>query len=54
MLYPHREISRLTSRSFWQAKLRCPGFLSLFLALTTLAIYLPAAWNDFIGYDDPD
>jgi protein O-mannosyl-transferase len=34
--------------------LRRPGFFCLFLALTTLAVYLPTAWNDFVNYDDSD
>jgi protein O-mannosyl-transferase len=34
--------------------LRRPGFICLFLALMTLAVYLPTAWNDFVNYDDSD
>jgi len=40
--------------SFWQAKLRCPGFLSLVLALATFSVFLPLEWHDFVNYDDPD
>src|SRR6266436_5119315 len=40
--------------SFWQAKLRCPGFLSLVLALATFSVFLPLGWHEFVNYDDPD
>ena len=31
-----------------------PGFVCALLALVTLAVYLPTAWNDFVNYDDSD
>src|SRR5439155_1849120 len=54
MVYPNPQKSRLTPRGSWLAKLRSPAVLSLLLALTTLGVYLPVAWHDFVGYDDPD
>src|SRR5437016_4826788 len=42
------------SMSFWQRKLRCPGFLSLLLAISALAVYLQVATFDFVNYDDLD
>src|SRR5215467_14572137 len=41
-------------RSFWTKNLCRPGFLSLILALTTFAVFLPVSWNDFVNYDDSD
>jgi len=38
----------------WQAALRRPGFLCLVLALLTLAVFLPVAWQGFVNYDDSD
>ena len=38
----------------WQTAISRPGFLCLLLALVTLAVYLPAAWNGFVNYDDAD
>ena len=43
-----------TVQAFWKAKLRCPGFLSLLLAVATLAVFLPAVRHDFVNYDDGD
>src|SRR5206468_9125402 len=43
-----------TSGSFWKAKLRCPGFLSIVLVLVTFSVFLPLGWHDFVNYDDPD
>jgi len=34
--------------------MRSPGFVSLLLALVTVAVYAPVARYDFVGYDDPD
>jgi len=39
---------------FWREKLRCPGFLSILLFLAAVIVYLPAARNQFVNYDDPD
>src|SRR2546425_6141470 len=39
---------------FLKGKLRCPGFLSLLLALVTISVFLPVARHDFVNYDDPD
>ena len=38
----------------WQAALRQPGVLGLGLALVTLAVFLPLAWQGFVNYDDSD
>ncbi len=38
----------------WPRWVRSPLFLSLLLALVTLAIYLPVARNQFVNYDDSD
>ena len=35
-------------------RLRRPGFLCLALAVTTLAVFLPVAWQGFVNYDDSD
>ena len=43
-----------TPGSFWKAKLRCPGFLSIVLVLVTFSVFLPLGWHDFVNYDDPD
>ena len=29
-----------------------PCYLAVFASLTTLAVYLPALWNDFVAWDD--
>src|SRR5947209_9869851 len=42
------------SPGFVQAKLRSPGFISLLLALWTIAVFLPVSRHDFVNYDDPD
>src|SRR5437867_4202153 len=47
-------IGLTTAHAFWKAKLRCPGFLSLLLALATLSVFLPAVRHDFVNYDDGD
>jgi tetratricopeptide (TPR) repeat protein len=39
---------------YWQAKLRCPGFLSILLIISTVLVYLPLVGNGFVNYDDPD
>lgn len=31
-----------------------PRLIALLLALTTLVVFLPAGWHDFVNYDDPD
>jgi tetratricopeptide (TPR) repeat protein len=46
--------SRLKTPRSWLKKLSSPTPLLILLVLTTIGVYLPAAWNDFIGYDDPD
>jgi len=38
----------------WREKLCQPGVLCLLLALTTLAVYLPLAWQGYVNYDDSD
>ena len=48
------EASGAAARASWQERLCRPGFISLCLALVTLAVYLPTAWNDFVNYDDSD
>src|SRR5438552_19072718 len=49
-----RGVGPTTAHAFWKAKLRCPGFLSLLLALATLSVFLPAVRHDFVNYDDGD
>lgn len=39
---------------FWRRAARSPLCLSLLLALVTVAVYLPAAQNGFVNYDDSD
>jgi tetratricopeptide (TPR) repeat protein len=38
----------------WRRKLSSLGFLSLLLVLSTLSVFLPVCWHDFVNYDDPD
>lgn len=41
-------------RTPWRAIINRPGVICALLALVTLAVYLPTAWNDFVNYDDSD
>src|ERR1039458_8430448 len=41
-------------RASWMEKLRRPGFICLALAMTTLAVFMPVAWQGFVNYDDSD
>src|ERR1019366_6121891 len=41
-------------RASWMEKLRRPGFVCLALAMTTLAVFMPVAWQSFVNYDDSD
>lgn len=42
-------------RDSWQERLlRRPGILCLCLALVTLVVFLPVAWQGFVNYDDSD
>ncbi len=41
-------------RTPWRAIISRPGVICALLALVTLAVYLPTAWNDFVNYDDSD
>ena len=41
-------------RPSWMEKLRRPGFICLALAMTTLAVFMPVAWQGFVNYDDSD
>jgi protein O-mannosyl-transferase len=41
-------------RASGMEKLRRPGFICLALAMTTLAVFLPVAWQGFVNYDDSD
>ena len=41
-------------RASWKEKLRRPGAFCLLLAVTTLAVFLPVARNDYVNYDDSD
>jgi len=38
----------------WRAIISRPVVICALLALVTLAVYLPTAWNDFVNYDDSD
>ncbi len=38
----------------WRQRLCSPAFLSLWLALATLAVYWPVRHHDFVNYDDAD
>jgi protein O-mannosyl-transferase len=41
-------------RASWTETLRRPGPLCLLLALVTLTVFLPVAWQGFVNYDDSD
>src|ERR1035441_6031482 len=41
-------------RASWMEKLRRPGFICLALTMTTLAVFMPVAWQGFVNYDDSD
>jgi len=41
-------------RAAWRERLERPGVLCLLLAVATLAVFLPVAWQGFVNYDDSD
>ncbi|HOC56311.1 MAG TPA: tetratricopeptide repeat protein [Verrucomicrobiota bacterium] len=41
-------------RPAWRERLERPGVLCLLLAVATLAVFLPVAWQGFVNYDDSD
>jgi tetratricopeptide (TPR) repeat protein len=53
-ILPAEKAGSQTVHVSWMEKLCRPGVLCLLLALATLAVYLPVAWQGYVNYDDSD